>query len=104
MSECTHKDRIDMDPIAQDARGGLVCQACVDMGSSWVHLRQCRTCGIVGCCDSSPNRHARAHAGRAGHPLVEPVSEGEGSWVYCYEDDAELLAERPAGPAAATPR
>ena len=31
------------------------------MGDTWVHLRLCLTCGHVGCCDSSKNKHATKH-------------------------------------------
>ena len=93
---CGHGAMLRLPPLPVEARAGLVCPACVASGEPWVHLRRCATCGAVGCCDSSPNRHARAHAQACGHPLIEPLSEGEGSWVYCYEDDAELLGERPA--------
>jgi uncharacterized UBP type Zn finger protein len=52
-----------------------------------VHLRLCLTCGHVGCCDSSPNRHARRHAGLAGHPIVRSFQPGE-DWRWCYVDEA----------------
>jgi hypothetical protein len=51
-----------------------------------VHLRLCLTCGHVGCCDSSPNRHARAHAVRLGHPVVQSFEPGE-DWRWCYVDE-----------------
>lgn len=56
------------------------------MGSGWVHLRLCLTCGHVGCCDSSPNKHAAAHVAAAGHPAVRSLEPGE-TWAYCYTDD-----------------
>jgi uncharacterized UBP type Zn finger protein len=52
-----------------------------------VHLRLCLTCGHVGCCDSSPNRHARAHAGAVGHPIVRSFEPGE-FWRWCYVDES----------------
>jgi hypothetical protein len=55
------------------------------VGSSWVHLRMCLACGLVGCCDSSPNRHATAHASEARHPVVRSVEPGE-AWRWCYVD------------------
>ena len=62
MAQCTHLDQIH--DVAPDAAG--VCPDCVAIGAAWVHLRMCLTCGHVGCCDSSPNRHATAHhRGRA---------------------------------------
>ena len=65
------------------------CEDCLQIGSRWVHLRLCLTCGHVGCCDSSPNRHARAHAYRVGHPIVRSFEPGE-DWVWCYADQVYL--------------
>lgn len=62
------------------------CGECLRIGSPWVHLRVCLTCGQVGCCDSSPMRHARAHAAQAGHPIVRSYEPGE-DWRYCFIDD-----------------
>jgi hypothetical protein len=64
-----------------------VCDECVAIGSQWVHLRTCQTCGGTRCCDSSLNRHASKHARRSGHPVVASAQEGE-RWLYCYPDDA----------------
>ena len=66
-----------------------VCRECVDMDSGWVHLRQCLWCGHVGCCDSSPNRHATKHFHASGHPVIRSVQPGE-SWGYCYVDDLSV--------------
>lgn len=63
------------------------CEDCLKMGSAWVHLRLCEQCGHVGCCDSSPNRHATAHFRSSGHPMIRSLEPGE-SWEYCYVDDA----------------
>lgn len=63
------------------------CAECVKTGSLWVHLRTCQECGITLCCDSSPNRHASAHARASGHPVVASAEPGE-RWLYCYPDDA----------------
>jgi len=63
------------------------CQECVKIGSSWVHLRTCQTCGVTLCCDSSPNRHASAHARKTTHPVVASAEPGE-NWLYCYPDEA----------------
>ncbi|MBV8291993.1 MAG: UBP-type zinc finger domain-containing protein [Mycobacterium sp.] len=59
------------------------CQECLELGTWWVHLRLCLTCGHVGCCDSSPMRHARSHAHAIGHPIVQSMQPGE-SWRWCY--------------------
>ena len=63
-----------------------VCQQCVDMGDTWVHLRACLGCGVVGCCDNSKNQHARAHWTMHQHPLIQSIEPGE-TWRYCFEDD-----------------
>ena len=59
------------------------CEECLRLGTPWVHLRLCLTCGHVGCCDSSPMRHARAHAHAVGHPIVQSMEPGE-EWRWCY--------------------
>ncbi len=65
------------------------CQACLEMGDTWVHLRVCLTCGHVGCCDSSKNKHATKHARTADHPVVRSFEPGE-TWAYCYPDNILL--------------
>ena len=62
------------------------CEQCVKMGSDWVHLRTCQTCGVTLCCDSSPNRHASRHAHEADHPIARSVEPGE-HWLWCYVDE-----------------
>jgi Na+/H+ antiporter len=62
------------------------CEDCLREGTTWVHLRTCLTCGHVGCCDSSPRRHSRAHFGSAGHPVVVSAEPGE-AWRWCWVDD-----------------
>jgi monovalent cation/hydrogen antiporter len=62
-----------------------VCEACVADGVQWVSLRQCLDCGRVGCCDSSPRRHADAHFRDTGHPVIESAEPGE-DWRWCYLD------------------
>ncbi|WP_243759778.1 UBP-type zinc finger domain-containing protein [Deinococcus radiodurans] len=44
------------------------------------------TCGHTGCCDSSPNRHATAHAQSSAHPVIRSLEPGE-AWAYCYVHD-----------------
>ena len=63
------------------------CEECVKKGDRWVHLRTCQTCGTTRCCDSSPNRHATAHARESKHPVIASAEPGE-HWLYCYPDDA----------------
>jgi CPA1 family monovalent cation:H+ antiporter len=59
------------------------CEECLRDGSSWVHLRRCLTCGHIGCCDSSPWKHATAHFHEARHPVIQSFEPGE-SWRWCY--------------------
>jgi hypothetical protein len=64
----------------------LVCETCVKLGSTWVHLRTCQSCGITLCCDSSPNQHASGHARDSGHAVVCSAEPGE-RWLWCYVDE-----------------
>ena len=63
------------------------CAECVKIGSDWVHLRTCQTCGATLCCDSSPNRHASKHARASQHLVIASAETGE-RWLYCFVDDA----------------
>ena len=63
------------------------CEECVKIGSGWVHLRTCQSCGGTRCCDSSPNKHASAHARSSGHAVIASAEPNE-RWLYCYTDDA----------------
>ncbi len=56
------------------------------MGDSWVHLRLCESCGHVGCCDSSKNKHATKHFRATGEPIIKSLEPDE-NWMYCYIDD-----------------
>ena len=69
------------------------CAECVEVGDRWVHLRICMTCGHVGCCDSSKNRHARKHVHATGHPIIQSFEPGE-AWLYCFPDDVLIEADR----------
>jgi Na+/H+ antiporter len=62
------------------------CEDCLVEGTTWVHLRRCVSCGHVGCCDSSPRRHSRAHFASVGHPVVVSAEPGE-AWRWCWVDD-----------------
>lgn len=84
---CTHTDTIHH--VTPSARG---CEECLAAGSTWLHLRLCRSCGHVGCCDDSPNRHARAHYKDTGHPIIEGYDPPEG-WGWCYTD--KVMVELP---------
>ena len=63
------------------------CVECVKIGSRWLHLRTCQSCGATHCCDSSPNKHASRHALASAHPVVASAEPGE-RWLYCYPDSA----------------
>jgi uncharacterized UBP type Zn finger protein len=68
------------------------CEDCLKIGGEWVHLRVCLSCGHVGCCDSSPHRHATAHYKHTHHPVITSGEVGE-TWAYCYPDDQLLSSE-----------
>ncbi len=76
-------DHLTQDAEAVEPRTPGECEDCVREGSSWVHLRACRACGHVGCCDSSPRRHATAHFEETGHPVIESAERGE-DWRWCF--------------------
>ena len=65
------------------------CEECLAIGDRWVHLRVCMSCGQVGCCDSSKNRHATRHHRATGHPIVRSMEPGE-VWGWCYADQMML--------------
>lgn len=89
MAACNHLDQIEVTELPDHIAG---CEDCLAIGSKWLHLRMCLTCGKIGCCDSSPNRHARKHADTAGHPLVRSAEPGE-DWSYCFVDDVAFVIE-----------
>jgi uncharacterized UBP type Zn finger protein len=93
MASCTHLGQV----AAVDPQPPEGCAECLAAGGRWVHLRECLTCGHVGCCDSSPSRHATAHYRETGHPIVTSYEPGE-DWVWCYPDEAVVgTAARPPG-------
>jgi uncharacterized UBP type Zn finger protein len=65
------------------------CEDCLRIGGTWLHLRRCLECGHIGCCDGSPNRHARAHFHETSHPMVQSFEPGE-DWVHCFADEATM--------------
>ncbi len=82
-SECTHENMIKITHTKIH-----VCEECVKMHDTWVHLRMCLTCGHVGCCDSSKNKHATKHFHTSNHPLIRSIEPGE-RWVWCYVDEVQ---------------
>jgi uncharacterized UBP type Zn finger protein len=82
--QCTHLNSV------KDVRpSGTGCVECLEMGDTWVHLRLCRTCGHVGCCDDSKNRHARKHFKKSTHPIISSFEPGE-DWSWCFIDEIEV--------------
>jgi adenylate cyclase len=70
------------------------CEECLQMGSDWVHLRLCLSCGHVGCCDNSPNKHATKHFKSTKHPIIRSFEPGE-TWEWCYVDNI-LIGSHPS--------
>jgi uncharacterized UBP type Zn finger protein len=66
--------------VQPDAEG---CSDCLATGDAWVQLRMCLSCGHVGCCDSSQNKHATAHWKATGHPIIQSAEPGQ-DWRWCY--------------------
>ena len=81
MTTCTH-----LDTVTDAAPSGDGCKECLEIGGRWLHLRRCTSCGHVGCCDSSPNKHATAHFHASSDPVVQSFEPGE-NWYWCYADD-----------------
>jgi uncharacterized UBP type Zn finger protein len=79
---CTHLDLIEVTQLPAEIAG---CEECLAMGGRWVHLRMCETCGHIGCCDDSPNRHATAHFHATEHPIMRSAEPGE-DWSWCFVD------------------
>ena len=86
MATCTHLDQVHVTELPESVDG---CEDCLATGGVWMHLRICLVCGKVGCCDDSPNRHARAHAHADGHPLIRSLEPGE-TWSFCFVDNVGL--------------
>jgi uncharacterized UBP type Zn finger protein len=84
---CAHRDQVRLTQLPASVDG---CEDCLASGGKWVHLRICLECGKVGCCDSSPGRHARAHAESSGHPLIRTLEPGE-SWSWCFLDEVGMI-------------
>ncbi|MBA2755316.1 MAG: NAD-binding protein [Chloroflexia bacterium] len=78
---CTHLDQVRL--VTPHTPQG--CEECLALGDRWIHLRLCLTCGHVGCCDSSPNKHASAHSRSRAHPIIQSFEPNE-DWRWCYVD------------------
>jgi uncharacterized UBP type Zn finger protein len=89
---CEHLEGLELSDFAA-ARTPEACEECVAEGTTWVALRACKECGHVGCCDSSPGKHATAHYHATGHPVMRAVSGRSTDWSWCYvhESRASLV-------------
>ncbi|TNY35068.1 ubiquitin carboxyl-terminal hydrolase 14 [Thermomonospora catenispora] len=84
MTTCEHVGELPRpEPEPMTPQG---CQECLAEGTRWVHLRLCLSCGHVGCCDSSPRRHASRHFASSGHPVIRSFEPGE-TWRWCFVDE-----------------
>lgn len=81
MEYCEHISEIRL--VEPSSEG---CEDCLKIGERWLHLRMCESCGHVGCCDQSPNRHATKHYRATTHPIIISFQPDE-EWGYCYPDD-----------------
>jgi ubiquitin-hydrolase Zn-finger-containing protein len=88
MAICEHLDQVTV-RTPTEFEG---CVDCLAIGGRWVHLRVCRSCGHVACCDSSPNQHASKHASASGHPVISSLEPGE-EWSYCFVDDVAFVLD-----------
>jgi uncharacterized UBP type Zn finger protein len=81
VASCVHLETTPLTPVPDDFEP--FCAECVATGGTWIHLRRCLSCQHVGCCNSSPSKHASAHARETGHPVVTSAEPGE-SWRWCF--------------------
>ena len=81
---CLHLDQIRHPSPNTDG-----CEECLKTGDGWLHLRLCETCGHVGCCDGSKNRHATKHFRKTKHPIMRSLEPGE-DWGWCYADEVMM--------------
>jgi ubiquitin-hydrolase Zn-finger-containing protein len=89
---CAHLETIKTREASGDG-----CVECLAMGGRWLHLRRCTECAHVGCCDSSPNKHASAHFHDTAHPVIQSFEPGE-DWYWCFVDEVawEVADEGPS--------
>lgn len=88
MAGCAHMTQVR--EVVPRSEG---CEGCLALGAPWTRLRMCRICGYVGCCDSTPGRHATQHFRDTGHPIMRSIEPDE-DWSWCYVD-ALLIAPDP---------
>jgi hypothetical protein len=99
---CSHLSTYDRKRASPVRPSGNGCEECLATGAGWVHLRLCMTCGHVGCCDSSPNRHATGHHHATKHPVIKSFEPGE-DWAWCFVDE-EMREAIEAFPEESPPR
>ena len=99
MATCTHLDTIELTELPAEVAG---CEDCLVEGTAWCHLRICLTCGHVGCCDSSPRRHASAHSQSSGHPIMRSIQPGE-DWSWCFVDQVAMVIPQIEGQTSIPP-
>jgi uncharacterized UBP type Zn finger protein len=92
-SPCSHLDQVQVTQLPESVEG---CEECLAGGTGWVHLRICLECGHVGCCDSSPMRHASSHARQTDHPIMRSLEPGE-DWSWCFVDEVALAIPEVSG-------
>ena len=88
-TECSHLDSVQYLDLPDEVEG---CEECLQLNMRWVHLRMCQTCGHIGCCDSSPNRHASKHARADNHPILRSIEPGE-DWSWCVVDEVAFVVK-----------
>jgi ubiquitin-hydrolase Zn-finger-containing protein len=88
-SICSHLDEIQVRQLPDEVAG---CEDCLRIGAKWLHLRICLTCGHVGCCDDSPNRHATAHQHATQHAIIRSLEPGE-DWCWCFLDRVSFVVD-----------
>ncbi len=92
---CEHLKNLTEDSFPPP-RTPNACEECLKEGTQWVSLRECMTCGHVGCCDSSPGKHATKHFHQTQHPVMRSVMPGH-QWTWCYVHEVDgKLALNPA--------
>jgi uncharacterized UBP type Zn finger protein len=87
MTACSHLNQIELRELPDAVDG---CVDCLRTGDKWLHLRICLTCGHVGCCDDSPNKHATKHQHETTHPIIRSLEPGE-KWCWCYLDEVAFI-------------
>jgi len=93
VAACSHLDSVQLTELPEEVDG---CPQCLAEGDPWCHLRICLTCGEVGCCDSSPNKHATRHAEGSGHAIMRSIQPGE-DWSWCFVDELAMRLPQVSG-------